>query len=325
MLEVNKIYNMDCFEMLKQMDNNSVDLIVIDPPYNIRKDTWDKIKDYEGFMEILARECRRVLKDKGSLYIFCDSKKIPLTQTPFNKKLKLVNVIVWRKNNHKSKINWRKYRMYSPSTETILFFVNKPFKISEINHIHSNNNNFSELKSYLRNEKIKSGLTNKDFNLKFSEYTNKEGCRERSIVEHYFANKDWRFPTKEIYEEVLQKTGFFKIPYKILKYNYEKESQKYYQDLDYFHPEEDYGDVWDFNIISNREKLPHLTQKPIKIIKRIIQTSTKKRDLVLDCFMGSGTTALACKELGRDFIGCDSSKKYVDLANERLQQEVLPI
>ena len=46
-------------------------------------------------------------------------------------------------------------------------------------------------------------------------------------------------------------------------------------------------------------------------------------DLVLDCFMGSGTTACACKELGRNFIGIEKNPEYIDMANKRLQQEVL--
>ena len=65
----------------------------------------------------------------------------------------------------------------------------------------------------------------------------------------------------------------------------------------------------------------HPTQKPIKIIERIIKTSSKKGDVILDCFVGSGTTAVACKQLGRNFICCDNNKEYVAIANKRLAQQ----
>ena len=64
----------------------------------------------------------------------------------------------------------------------------------------------------------------------------------------------------------------------------------------------------------------HKTQKPLGLIKHLILLTTKKGDLVLDPFMGSGTTAVACKEYGRRFIGFESSKKsYVD-AIDRLDK-----
>lgn len=65
----------------------------------------------------------------------------------------------------------------------------------------------------------------------------------------------------------------------------------------------------------------HPTQKPIKIMRDIIKDHEGM--IILDPFMGSGTTAVACKQLGRNFIGFEISPEYVDVANKRLQQEVL--
>jgi site-specific DNA-methyltransferase (adenine-specific) len=65
----------------------------------------------------------------------------------------------------------------------------------------------------------------------------------------------------------------------------------------------------------------HPTQKPIKIMRDIIKDH--EGQIILDPFMGSGTTAVACKQLGRNFIGFEISQKYVDIANKRLEQEVL--
>jgi site-specific DNA-methyltransferase (adenine-specific) len=67
----------------------------------------------------------------------------------------------------------------------------------------------------------------------------------------------------------------------------------------------------------------HPTQKPLDLIKEFILDSTKEDMVVLDPFMGSGTTAVACKQLKRNFIGIEISQKYCDIANQRLRQNIL--
>lgn len=64
----------------------------------------------------------------------------------------------------------------------------------------------------------------------------------------------------------------------------------------------------------------HPTQKPIGLATWFIRLHSQPGDLVLDPFAGSGTTLKACQELGRDFIGCDLSLEYVELARQRLSQ-----
>ncbi len=66
----------------------------------------------------------------------------------------------------------------------------------------------------------------------------------------------------------------------------------------------------------------HPTVKSLLLVKRAIELCTFEGDLVVDCFLGSGTTAVACKELGREFVGGDIEKKYIDLTNLRLQSKV---
>jgi len=67
----------------------------------------------------------------------------------------------------------------------------------------------------------------------------------------------------------------------------------------------------------------HPTQKPIGIIEPLIGVSSNENDIVLDPFLGSGTTAVAAKQLGRRFIGIEISEKYCEIARQRLKQKIL--
>lgn len=87
------------------------------------------------------------------------------------------------------------------------------------------------------------------------------------------------------------------------------------------------GEVWHFS--SERHKLKvngktprlgHLTPKPVDLIERIVKASSNPGDLVLDCFMGSGTTAIAARKNSRDFVGCEIDPGYITLARDRLKR-----
>lgn len=69
------------------------------------------------------------------------------------------------------------------------------------------------------------------------------------------------------------------------------------------------------NIIGNKK---HPTEKPVELMKILIENSSNENDIVLDPFMGVGTTGIACKELKRDFIGIEIDKEYFNIAKERL-------
>jgi len=73
----------------------------------------------------------------------------------------------------------------------------------------------------------------------------------------------------------------------------------------------------------NRLKRLHPTQKPVELMRQILLDYSKEGDLICDPFMGSWTTARACKDLGRNFIGFEISEKYCQIGEERLRQEVL--
>lgn len=72
---------------------------------------------------------------------------------------------------------------------------------------------------------------------------------------------------------------------------------------------------------SSKEKVGHPSQKPLKLIEMLILSSTREGDFVLDPFLGSGTTALVCQNLNRNFAGIEIEPKYVEMAKDRLQKE----
>jgi len=84
----------------------------------------------------------------------------------------------------------------------------------------------------------------------------------------------------------------------------------------------DFSNVINFKVIEHNENT-HPHEKPGEIIRKMIKHSTKENDIVLDPFMGSGTTAVACKQLNRNFIGFEISPEYCKIAEKRLSQENL--
>jgi len=77
------------------------------------------------------------------------------------------------------------------------------------------------------------------------------------------------------------------------------------------------GDILRFSAVKVDSRI-HPAEKPLDLLKCLISKSTKEGDLILDCFAGSGSTLIACKELKRDFIGIELAKEYSEIANNRL-------
>ncbi len=71
--------------------------------------------------------------------------------------------------------------------------------------------------------------------------------------------------------------------------------------------------------VADKDLFEHPTIKPLELVKRHLKHATQPNDIVLDCFLGSGTTAVACKELGRQYLGFEINKKFYDIACDRLK------
>ena len=73
----------------------------------------------------------------------------------------------------------------------------------------------------------------------------------------------------------------------------------------------------------NRKAI-HPTQKPLSVLKKLIEISSNPGDIALDVFMGVGSTAVAAKELGRNFMGCELDENYTEIGNKRIKSHVRP-
>ncbi|MEM3859803.1 MAG: site-specific DNA-methyltransferase [Candidatus Micrarchaeaceae archaeon] len=325
----------DCLELMKELPDKSVDLIIADPPYfrimireyNGNKHEWDNqwnsLQEYIEWCKKWFVQLERILKNNGSLYVFADDKISAYIQIELDKMFNLENNIVWVKPNNMPIKGWRNYRCYSPITERILFYSKESRNTNLENEVYAENVKiFAPIIEYMIEQKrmIKEYFGFKTDN-EFNEYVNKITNTKSVVARHYFTYSQWVFPTEEIYKKLQGiNKEIFKKEYEVFKKEYEVLKKEYEAKRRYFKPAKNFTDVWKFNITSSSEKTVHPTQKPIALIRRIVETSSKEGDIVLDPFMGSGTTGVACVQLNRNFIGYEINPEYVKIAEKRINE-----
>ena len=332
-LELNKIYNMDAFEGLELIPDKSVSLAILDPPYNIKVATqkntrryvngWDKIDDYQEWMRKLLKEVCRVLTDNGVLYLWHnDMQQIAeiMHNIASDGLFAFRSFCIWDKGESYRARSWKNRRPDSDSAlrqwfnicEYCLHF----FKISSVentamktglDYINSNPECYKPLKEWYQQELSRLQLDKRDI---AAYYTNITG-KKPYMLKHYFQDSQFGLPTQKIWETVYMPLGFGK--------SYEDLRQEY-EDLRHVHKmDSEHCNIWHRPALSSYKRL-HTCQKPLDIIERLINVSANERAIVLDPFMGSGTTALAAINTNRQFIGFEKEKEYFDSAQKRIEQ-----
>ncbi len=309
---------------MRTMPAKSINLIVTDPPYNIGKASWDKIDNYIEWCGSWLLECENILMDNGSLYFFHNDMEQIATLMKwirYNTKFVFKQFIVWNKRYEGCRnkgfldgfIVPDGLRNYQQMAEYCLFYTFQDE--TGLTKIYGNDNCFRSIRDYLKQEKINAGLkTCKQINRLLEVDDNGGG-----MASHYFSEKEsfkqWALPTKEMYIK-LQSTGFFQREYEDLRREYE-DLRREYEDLRYtFNNQKTHHSVWNYEIA---EANGHVTPKPVPLIENIIKHSSNEGDTVLDCFMGSGTSAIACIKNNRNFIGIEIDKGYFDIATKRIK------
>ena len=313
-----KIYHDDW--MNNGLPDKSVQLIIADPPYyKVKGDfdfVWKTFDDYLKDVEKWAIECKRVLADNGTLYWYGDAKNIAYAQVIFDKHFNLLNSLVWENtNDHKQQIRFNPdLRTFAPLTERLLVYEQRGQKTGGeliFEQFLKPKNPFSK---YLKNEFINAGFTNREIAQLFPSRTGGlTGCVSNWLNgDNVITEEQYNIIRKYCYNKYLQK------PYEELKAEYEELKAEYEALRRPFNNERFYGDVIRLpNYETGNHE--HDTPKPEKLTRELILISSRKNDLILVPFAGSGTEcAMAAKE-GRRFIGFDTELKHVEYANKRCE------
>lgn len=251
---INKIIRQDIFEAINFIPNKFVDLLFIDPPYNMSK-TFNNnkfvkrsISAYTEWFEELIKKIMPTLKDSASIYICGDWLSSTSIHIVLDKYFKIRNRISWeREKGRGAKQNWKN------SSEDIWFATVSDNYVFHVDAV-----------------KLK-----------------------RKVLAPYKINgspKDW--------EE--QSEGSFRLTY----------PSNFWTDITV--------PFW-----SMPENTEHPTQKPEKLLAKIILASSNENDVVFDPFLGSGTTAVVAKKLSRKFLGIELDEKYAAIAAKRLDMAKL--
>lgn len=243
MLEINQIHQGDCLEIMKNISDNSINLILCDLPYEKTECEWDSAID----LKLLWKEYKRILKEDG-IIVLTATIDFAFTLIKSNQKMFRYDLI-WDKKLPTGFLNANRQPLRVH--EHILIFYNKMGTYNPI-----------------KRKGVKRSTAGKIY----------------SMSECY--NKISKPKPRQVYDEYY--------PTSILRVGN-----------------------------ANQKKKEHPTQKPIELFKYLIKTYSNKDDLILDNCIGSGTTAIACKQLYRNFIGIEREAKYVQIAKKRLSQEVL--
>lgn len=92
-----------------------------------------------------------------------------------------------------------------------------------------------------------------------------------------------------------------------------------------FSTQNEMHNFYEMPICGGNERFEHPTQKPLKLIEKLLQTHSNENDLVFDPFIGSGTTGVACQLLKRNYIGCEISPEYCKIAEDRIKSISNPL
>lgn len=270
------VINGDCLIALKSIEDMSIDLVYLDPPFFTQKDqkltdslgqeytfsdTWKSRADYLSFIESRLIEIKRVLKETGTIFLHCDSSA--------SHYLKILLDKIFGEDNFQSEIIWT-YKRWSNSKKGLL-------------QGHQNIFFYSKTKNY-------------KFNTLYCDYS----------------------PTTNL-DQILQER---------VRNIKGKSSYKRDKNGDIVLSREKQGvplsDVWEIPFLNPKakERTGYPTQKPIELLERLIKICTDEGDVVLDPFCGSGTTLVAAKLLGRQYIGIDISPVAVALTESRLNSPI---
>ena len=301
-----KLIKGDCLIESDKIENGSVDLILTDLPYGTVKDlykntSWDVVVETEKVYKI----ANRILRKNGKMVLFCQEpftselKNKALPNIPFNQRL------IWEKDSSGNML-FAKNACVNFYEDILVFSKNY-----DLEYITPNNPMFV----YFKDCKEKSGITTKEYNHIYCDYVGKTKNRSRGMVARCWETSQFWFPNKDIYENVLQPTGFFTEDWSVLNEINENFKKQFESTFNLWQ-----GRKYKSNILKYKKDYDghHPAQKPILLLEDLIKTFSNENDLVVDFTMGSGSTIVACANTNRKGIGIEMDDKYFDIAQKRV-------
>jgi adenine-specific DNA-methyltransferase len=299
----------DSLLLLRKIPDHSVSLILTDPPYhstkkrNIYGDTqFEEDQHYLEWMESYSSEWKRVLRPNGSLFCFCDSSMSARLEVMFSKSFNILSHVVWTKPNDpgfdgwKGKMKKEALRQWYSHSERIIFA-----EPAVEGNLHR-----SPFAQFLRDVRNQAELSQHELTALVGAY---------GKVNHGGAVSNWEAgrntPSREQYEKICSAIlGTGKVEYMP---PYEDVIRVFSID-----GSKEFTDVWTFPSV-RPYKGKHPAEKPLAMLEHAIQATTYPGDIVLDCFSGSGSTALASLSLGRRTIALEIDQKWIEAIAARLE------
>lgn len=336
------LINDDCLNTLKGLADNSVDLILTDPPYfQVKKDAWDNqwssVDEFLAWLDNISAEMWRVLKPSGTLYMFCGSKLAAETELLLKQRFEVLNHIIWTKPSGPwNKANKESLRSFFPATERIIMcghYGAEGFAKGSSDYYGKCQNLkqqvFSPLIEYFKQAKDKLKVPAKAIN-------QATGTR---MASHWFSYSQWKLPTESqylalqrlfnsyennglntSYDDLKGQFDNLQEDYQVLVRQYDDLKEEYSRLRRPFSVTKDvpFTDVWSFKSVQYYPG-KHPCEKPAPLLEHIIKASSREGDVVLDCFMGSGSTGKASLPLNRKFIGIEMDKDIFNCTLESFE------
>ena len=313
----------DSDAVAKLMDGKKADVAHNDPPYGMKKESEGVLNDNLNYADLLNfnREWIALqfthLKENGSWY--CWGIDEPLMDIYSNilkpyigqQKATFRNLLTWDKAHGQSQ-NSDQTRSYATADEKCLFVMLgvQGFNNNADNYFEG----FEQIRDYLVTQRNKVGW-NTDEIVKITGKTS---------ASHYFSKSQWHFPTREHYDAIRNAANgsAFHKEYDALKKEYDALKKEYYSTRAYFNNTHDnMNNVWHFaRHTKDGSEGGHATPKPIPLCERAIKSSCPDNGLVIDSFLGSGSTMVAAHQLNRKCYGMELDPKYCQVIIDRMRK-----
>ena len=299
-IQKNTFHIGDNVELLKKVKSETIDMIYLDPPYNTGRNFHyfeDKFADFPKFIEERIKECHRVLKKNGNIIIHVEpriSHHIRVICDKIFGDSNFQNEIVWHsggnaKNKYQLGRNHDTIIVYSKSSKSKFFSLYKPYT-----------------------DEYKKGLKMCPHHKKLYS-TSASHNSQPEVNPRLNLRYEWNGNTRQWY---LSKEKIKSLhDDNRLEYN-EKGIPRIKRFLDEMEgiPVRDTWD--DISSIQNGEKTKYATQKPIKLLERVLSLYSAEGDLCMDPFAGSGTLGRACRNMKRDYILFDINPQAKNVFNK---------